>query len=69
MCVCHGTHVEVREQPVGFGSLLPCGMEGLNSGLQAWQRLYLLSQLTAPRLHCCSVGRELEHGLMLPLPV
>lgn len=35
-------HVEVRGQLVGGGShFLPCGLSGLNSGLQAWQQVPL----------------------------
>lgn len=36
--LCHSTHVEVREQLVGHGPLLPlCGFWGLNPSCQGWQ--------------------------------
>lgn len=41
-CTCQATHVEVKGQFVGAGSLLPpCGFGALNSGLWAGQRMLL----------------------------
>lgn len=34
---CHVAHVEVRGQPWGTGSLLPCRSQELNSGHQVWK--------------------------------
>ena len=43
--VCLSTHVEVRGQFVGVGSLLLlCGFWGLNSGCQAWQQVPLFPE-------------------------
>lgn len=47
-CVCvlpHIMYVEVRGQPVGVASLLPCGSQVLNSGYQAGQQVFLPHQL------------------------
>lgn len=48
VCVCvlpHIMYVEVRGQPVGVASLLPCGSQVLNSGYQAGQQVFLPHQL------------------------
>ena len=49
-CPCHNIHLEVRGQLAGDSSLCPLyGSRGLNSGHQAWQRLYTLHCLAGPK--------------------
>lgn len=61
LCLCGGMHVEVRGQLVRVSFLLSiCGSQGLNLGLQTWQKAPLLlshvTHLSANNLNNKGIG-------------
>lgn len=53
-CICHSVCVEARGYIGGYGSFLPCGIQGSNSTFQHAQQALLLSK---PSLQSCTNSR------------
>ena len=43
--------MEVRGQLAEVDSLLPCGVHELNSDVEEWQQVPLVSRVVSPRVH------------------
>lgn len=52
----YGTHVEIREELVSIGSLLPSGFQGSNPGHQSWWQMCV----SAEPSHWPSKGKSSE---------